>query len=151
MELEKVINNDIKEAMLARDARKLEALRAIKAALLLAKTGKEIHGGDIPETMELQLLQKLVKQRKESAEIYLSSGRTDMADEELFQAGIIEKYLPKQLSRDEIVIAVQQVIDDLKATGPKDLGKVMGVVVKQLAGKADGKEIAAIVKDLLPS
>lgn len=151
MELEKIINNDIKEAMLARDARKLDALRAIKAALLLAKTGKDIHGGEIPETVELQLLQKLVKQRKETAEIYIQSGRKDMADEELYQASIIEQYLPKQLSREEISIAVQQIIDDLKAAGPKDLGRVMGVAVKQLAGKADGKEIAAIVRELLPS
>ena len=151
MELEKVINNDIKEAMLAKDARKLESLRAIKAALLLAKTGKDIHGGEIPETIELQLLQKLVKQRRESAEIYTQGGRKDMADEELYQASIIEQYLPKQFSHEEISIAVQQIIDDLRATGPKDLGRVIGVAVKQLAGKADGKEIAAIVKELLPS
>ena len=151
MELEKVINSDIKDAMLAKDMRKLEALRAIKAALLLAKTGKDIHGGEIPEQVEMQLLQKLVKQRKESAEIYLAGGRKELADEELYQASVIEEYLPKQLSDEEISIAVRQIINDTGASGISDLGKVMGVAVKQLAGKADNKKVSAIVKELLQS
>jgi len=149
MELEKLINNDIKQAMLSRDSKKLEALRAIKAALLLAKTGKEIHGGEIPEEVEMQILKRLVKQRRESAEIYITGNRKDLADEELYQLSIIEQYLPKQLSEEEIRIAIHQVITDLGATGVKDMGKVMGTAVKQLAGKADNKTISAIVKELL--
>ena len=149
MELEKMINDDIKQAMLARDSRKLEALRAIKAALLLAKTSKDHGSGEIPESVEMSLLQKLVKQRKETAEIYINSGRQDLAEEELFQAGIIEKYLPKQLSEDEIRIAIQQIIEDVGAKDVKDLGKVMGVASKQLAGKADNKLIAGVVKEIL--
>lgn len=149
MELEKLINNDIKQAMLSRDSRKLDALRAVKAALLLAKTGKDVHGGEIPEEMEMQLLQRLVKQRRESAEIYISGNRKDLADEELYQLGIIEQYLPKQLSEEEIRIAVGQVITSLGAKGAKDMGRVMGTAVKQLAGKADNKAISAIVRELL--
>jgi uncharacterized protein YqeY len=149
MELEKMINDDIKQAMLARDSKKLEALRAIKAALLLAKTSKDHGSGEIPESVEMSLLQKLVKQRKETAEIYINSGRNDLAEEELFQAGIIEKYLPKQLSEDEIRIAIQQIITDVGAMDVKDLGKVMGVASRQLAGKADNKLIAQLVKAIL--
>jgi uncharacterized protein len=149
MELEKMINDDIKQAMLARDSRKLEALRAIKAALLLAKTSKDHSSGEIPESVELHMLQKLVKQRRESADLYISGGRQELAEEELYQAEIIEKYLPKQLSEDEIRIAIQQIINDVGATGIKDLGKVMGAASKQLAGKADNKIIAALVKEIL--
>lgn len=144
-----MINDDIKQAMLARDSKKLEALRAIKAALLLAKTSKDHGSGEIPESVEMSLLQKLVKQRKETAEIYINSGRNDLAEEELFQAGIIEKYLPKQLSEDEIRIAIQQIITDVGAMDVKDLGKVMGVASRQLAGKADNKLIAQLVKAIL--
>jgi uncharacterized protein YqeY len=149
MELERMINNDIKQAMLAKDNRKLEALRAIKAALLLEKTSKDHSSGEIPESVEMSLLQKLVKQRKESARVYTESGRNDLADEELYQAGIIEKYLPKQLSEEEIRIAVIQIISDVGAKDIKDLGKVMGVSTKQLAGKADNKLIANLVKEIL--
>ena len=101
--------------------------------------------------MELSLLQKLVKQRRETAGIYINSGRQDLADEELFQAEIIEKYLPKQLSEDEIRIAIQQIIADVGARDIKDLGKVMGAASKQLAGKADNKLIAGLVKEILTS
>ena len=149
MELEKMINEDIKQAMLTKDSRKLEALRAIKAALLLEKTSKDHSSGEIPESVEMSLLQKLVKQRKESAKVYVDGGRKDLADEELFQARIIEKYLPKQLSEEEIRIAVEQIVADLGAKDVKDLGKVMGVATKQLAGKADNKLIAGIVRDIL--
>jgi uncharacterized protein len=151
MELEKMINEDIKQAMLARDTRKLQALRAIKAAVLLAKTEKDHSGPDIPEDVELRLLQRLVKQRRESAGIYSGSGRKDLAEEELYQAGIIEQYLPRQLSEEEIRIAVEQIINDLGATTIKDMGKVMGVATKQLAGKADNKVISGLVKELLGS
>lgn len=102
MSLEILINNDIKQAMLAKDTRKLEALRAIKAALLLEKTGKDISGGEIPAEVEVKTLQRLIKQRKEAANIYTEKGRQDLADEELYQLAIIEKYLPKQLSEVEI-------------------------------------------------
>jgi uncharacterized protein YqeY len=97
----------------------------------------------------MSLLQKLVKQRKESARVYIDGGRQDLADEELYQAGIIEKYLPRQLSEEEIRIAVEQIVSDLGAKDVKDLGKVMGVATKQLAGKADNKLIANLVRDIL--
>jgi uncharacterized protein YqeY len=149
MELERMINEDIKQAMLAKDTRKLEALRAIKAALLLEKTSKDHSSGEIPESVEMQLLQKLVKQRKESAKVYIESGRDDLAKEEIYQAEIIEKYLPKQLSQEEIRIAVEQIIEDVGAKDMKDIGKVMGAATKQLAGKANNKLIASLVKDIL--
>jgi len=149
MSLEIKINNDIKQAMLARDKRKLEALRAIKAGLLLEKTGKDVSGGEIPESVEMKLLQKLVKQRKESAAIYRDNDRIEMAEEEEYQAGIIENYLPEQMSVKEIEAIVQKVIDETNASSMKDMGKVMGAVSKQLAGKADNKTISAIVRQKL--
>lgn len=149
MSLAEKINNDIKQAMLAKDKRKLEALRAIKAGLLLVKTGKDTSSGEIPETVEMQLLQKLVKQRKESAEIYKQQNREDLAEEELFQAGIIENYLPKQMSDEEIAEVVKQIVDDTGAESMKDMGKVMGAATKKLAGKADNRKISNIVKGIL--
>jgi uncharacterized protein len=149
MELEKLINEDIKQAMLAKDAKKLEALRAIKAALLLEKTGKDTSGGEIPESVELKLLQKLVKQRRESAETYIAQNRPDLAEVEIFQAQIIEKYLPEQMGADDVKKAVADVIAQTGAAGMKDMGKVMGMVSKQLEGKADNKLIATLVKELL--
>ena len=148
MELEKLINEDIKATMLARDAKKLEALRAIKAALLLEKT-KEGTTGEIPETIELKLLQKLVKQRKESAEIYKNANREDLAEKELYDASIIEKYLPGQLPDDEVKAIIQKIITDCGASSMKEMGKVMGVANKELAGKADNKLISTFVKELL--
>lgn len=149
MSLSEKINNDIKQTMLARDRRKLEALRAIKAGLLLAKTGKDVSSGEIPESVELQLLQKLVKQRKESAEIYKQQNREDLADEELFQASIIETYLPKQMSDEEITEEVKKIVAETGANSMKDMGKVMGMASKKLAGKADNKKISNIVKSIL--
>lgn len=149
MELSKKINEDIKQAMLARDKKKLEALRAIKASLLLAKTGKDVSGGEIPNEVELKLLQKLVKQRKESAEVYISQNRKDLADVELYQLSIIEKYLPEQMSREEIFEIVNKIISETGASTIKDMGKVMGIASKQLAGKADNKTISNIVKQIL--
>ena len=146
MSLEKLINNDIKAAMLAKDAKKLEALRAVKSSLLLLKTGKDISGGEIPESLEVSTLQKLVKQRKESAAIYQEKGRQEMADDELFQAGIIEKYLPEQMSEEDVEIVVLKAIESTGAGSMKDMGKVMGMVSKELAGKADNKMIANFVK-----
>lgn len=148
MSLEQQINDDIKSAMLSRDPDKLEALRAIKAALLLEKT-KEGTTGEIPETVELKMLQKLVKQRKESAEIYQAQNRKDLADAELFQAGIIEKYLPTALSEEEITAKVREIIALTGAATIRDMGKVMGIASKELAGQADNKTVSEIVKRLL--
>jgi len=148
MELEKLINNDIKNAMLARDPEKLEALRAIKAALLLEKT-KEGTTGEIPESVELKLVQKLVKQRRESADIYAAANREDLAKKERFEASIIEKYLPQQMDETELTEMIRQIIAETKATSIKDMGKVMGVASKNLAGKADNKLVSEIVKKLL--
>lgn len=150
MELEKLINEDIKQAMINKDKEKLEALRSIKAAMLLEKTGKDVTGGIIPESVELKMLQRLVKQRRESAEIYKAQGRPDLAEPEIFQAAIIEKYLPEQMTDEEVIAVVKQVIAETGATGIKDMGKVMGLASKQIAGKADNKMIAEIVKRLLP-
>jgi hypothetical protein len=149
MSLAEKINDDIKRTMLARDSRKLEALRAIKAALLIAKTGKDASSGEIPEDVEMQLLQRLVKQRKESAEVYKTQNRPDLAEEELFQSAIIEAYLPEQMSLDELRDIVKVIIGQVGATSVKDMGKVMGLASKQLAGKADNKTISVIIKELL--
>ena len=149
MELEILINNDIKQAMLAKDKEKLEALRAIKAALLLEKTGKDTTSGEIPAGVELKMLQKLVKQRRESAEIYISQNRQDLADQEIFQAKIIEKYLPEQMGEEEVKAILIDIIARVGAKEQKDLGKVMGLASKELAGKADNKTISRITKSLL--
>jgi len=148
MELEILINNDIKNAMLARDPGKLEALRAIKAALLLEKT-KEGTTGEIPESVELKLLQKLVKQRRESADIYAAANREDLAKKERFEAEIIEKYLPQQMGEAELTEKIKQIITQIQATSIKDMGKVMAAASKELAGKADNKMVSEIVKNLL--
>jgi len=145
MALEEKINSDIKTAMLARDSAKLEALRAVKSAILLLKTSPEGYTDDT----EIKALQKMVKQRKETADIYVSQSRKDLANVELFQAGIIEAYLPKQMSEEEIKSEIAKIISSVDATSPADMGKVMGVASKQLAGKADGKIISTIVKELL--
>lgn len=134
---------------MAKESQKLEALRAIKAALLLAKTSKEAAGGDLPEEAGLKLLQKLIKQRQESADIYRSNGRNDLAEQEMFQAGIIENYLPKQLGEDEIRAGLVKIIQETGASSIKDMGRVMGMASKEFAGKADNKVIADLVKQLL--
>ncbi len=134
--------------MIAKDKVKLEALRAVKSAILIAKTEKG--GGDVltPET-ELKLLQKQVKQRKESAEIYLQQNRPELAEKELAEASVIEVFLPKMLSDEELTSEVKKIIETVGAKGPSDMGKVMGVASKSLAGKADGKAVAEKVKLLL--
>ena len=147
--LEKLINNDIKNAMLQRDKEKLNALRAIKAALLLEKTGKDISGGEIPESVELKVLQKLVKQRKEASAIYRENDRFDLAKDEEYQANIIENYLPEQIDETEIETVVKQIIVDVGATNMKDMGRVMGMATKQLAGRADNGVVSKIVRNLL--
>ncbi|MGB3949116.1 MAG: GatB/YqeY domain-containing protein [Bacteroidia bacterium] len=145
MALEEKINADIKAAMLAKEATKLEALRAMKSAILLLKTSPEGY----TDESETKALQKMVKQRKETADIYKTQNRADLAETELFQAGIIESYLPKQMSEDEIKAEVAKIIASVGATSPADMGKVMGVATKQLAGKADGKIVSTFVKELL--
>lgn len=149
MSLEVQINNDIKQAMLNKDKAVLESLRAIKSAILLLKTGKDAVNGEVSEAAEVAMLQKLVKQRKEAAEIFVQQNRQDLADDELFQAGIIERYLPKQLSREEIETDVKAIIAEVGATSPKDMGKVMGQASKHFAGKADNRVVSEIVKSLL--
>ena len=149
MELEKLINNDLKEAMKAKDKRKLEALRAIKSALLLEKTGKDVADGEIPDSVEIKMLRKLVKQRKDAAVIYREQNRPDLAEEEEYQAGIIEKYLPQQLSEEQVKEIVEKVIVDMEAKSMKDMGKVMGQATKVIAGRADNKLVSQIVRTRL--
>ena len=149
MNLEILINDDIKSAMRERDKKKLEALRAIKAALLLEKTGKDTNSGEIPESVEIKLLRKLVKQRKEAATIYREQGRADLAEEEEYQAKIIENYSPEQMDESAIETVVSQIIRDVGAESIKDMGKVMGMATKQLAGKADNRIVSGIVRKLL--
>ena len=149
MALETTIMADIKAAMLARDQKKLEALRAIKAQILLEKT----KGGntELTEAAELSLLQKLVKQRKESATIYEQNGRQELADEEKFQASVIEAYLPKPLSDEELRNIIKDIIAQTGSSSIKDMGKVMGMATKQVAGKADNSKVSMMVKEMLNS
>ncbi|MGN0003276.1 MAG: GatB/YqeY domain-containing protein [Sphingobacterium composti] len=148
MSLEQKINQDIKAAMIAKDAVRLRGLRAVKAAILLAKTEKA--GVDeLSEDAEIKVLQKLVKQRKESGEIYKEQGREDLFQTEFEEQQVIEEYLPKQLSREEIEVVIKNIIAETGAAGMKDMGKVMGAANVQLAGKADGKTISEIVKSSL--
>ncbi|MFM2285725.1 MAG: hypothetical protein RLZZ543_1222 [Bacteroidota bacterium] len=147
MSLEEKINADIKSAMLAKEKEKLEALRAVKSAVLLAKTEKV--GAELSDDVELKLLQKLVKQRRESAAIYIQQNRPELADAETFQADIIEKYLPAQMSPEEVRVVLQELAAELGVTSVKDMGKVMGAASQKLAGRADGKLISTIVKEIL--
>ncbi len=148
MSLELKINGDIKNAMLARDAKKLEALRAIKAALLLEKA-KEGAAAEIGEEVELKILQKMIKQRRESADIYSQAGRPELAEKELYDASVIETYLPQQMSEAEVTAIIQNIVTQTGASSVKDMGKVMGAASKELVGKADNKMISVIVKNLL--
>ena len=147
MTIEKQINEDIKSAMKARDSKKLAALRAIKAAMLLEKTkGADM---EIPDEVELSIIQKLVKQRKEAAELYTNQNRPDLAEEEAYQAGIIEAYLPEQMSEEDIRARVKEIIAQTGAEGMKDMGKVMGQAAKAMQGLADNKVISGIVRSEL--
>lgn len=151
MSLEITINNDIKAAMIAKDKKKLAALRAIKAALLLEKTGKDTATSEVPESVEMKLLQKLVKQRKEAAELYHQQNRADLAEEEEYQAEIIEAYLPKQMDEETLKVEISKIVEETGAASMKDMGKVMGMASKKFAGQADNKMISNIVKELLNS
>jgi len=148
MGLEQKIMAELKTAMLAKDEAGLRSLRAVKAAILLVKTA-EGGGGELKEDDEVKLLQKLVKQRKDSLEIFQKQNRPDLAKKEEEEIAVIEKFLPKQLSAAELKEAIAKIIGDVGASSPSDLGKVMGIASKQFAGKADGKTISALVKELL--
>lgn len=142
------VNEDIKKAMLAREKDKLEALRAIKAGFLLAKTEK---GGmdELPPEVEMKVIQKLIKQRRESADIYKQQNRMDLYDKEVLEANVIETYLPAQMSDEEINTIIKGVIEKVGAKSAADFGKVMGVAAKELSGKVDGKIISQKVKEML--
>ena len=148
MSLEQKIMSDLKTAMLAKDEKSLRGLRAIKAAILLAKTS-EGAGGELKDDDEIKLLQKLVKQRKDSLEIYQQQNRSDLAQKEQEEIEVIEKFLPKQLSAEELQLEVKKIIAETGATSSADMGKVMGAATKKLSGKADGKTISAAVRELL--
>ncbi len=148
MSLFDTINNDIKKAMLARDHTRLEALRGIKKEFLEAKTAKGADG-ELTDEMANKILAKMLKQRRESAEIYKSQNRDDLAQSELGEASVIEEYLPKPLTEEELVAALKEIIARVGATTAKEMGKVMGVASKELAGRADGKAISAKVRELL--
>lgn len=148
MDLFETINGDIKKAMLAREQVRLETLRGIKKEFLEAKTAKG-SDGTLSDDVAMKILAKMVKQRKETAEIYASQSRPELAEAELLEASIIEEYLPKQFSDEELTVALQAIIEQVGATSAKDMGKVMGVASKQLSGKAEGRAISAKVKELL--
>ena len=148
MSLQQQVMQRMKEAMKTKDTLALEALRAIKSALLLAQT-ESGSKSDLSEDAELKLLQKLVKQRKDSATIFMEQGRDDLAKPELDQAAVISQFLPEQMSVEEIEKVVTSIIEETGASSMKDMGRVMGMASKQLAGKADGKTISAVVKQKL--
>lgn len=147
MSLELKINDDLKQAMKAKDQVSLRGIRAIKSAIMLLKTDGS--GADINEDVEIKLLQKLVKQRKDSLDIYEKQNREDLAVKEREEIAVIEKYLPEQLGAEELEGIIKGIIDQTGASSMRDMGKVMGMASKQLAGKADGKTISAVVKTLL--
>jgi len=148
MNLKERINEDIKQAMLGKRKEELTALRSIKSAILLAETEKGVKE-DISEEVEMKLLMKAAKQRKESGDLFKKEGREDLADKEFFELEIISNYLPKQMGEEEVRAALTVIIESIGASSPADMGKVMGAATKQLAGKADGKMISTIVKELL--
>lgn len=148
MSLEQKIMTDLKAAMIAKDEVALRSLRAVKAAILLAKTA-EGSVGELKQNDEMKLLQKLVKQRKDSLEIFQQQNRGDLAKKEEEEIAVIEKFLPTQMSADQLKEEVKKIIETVGATSPADMGKVMGAASKELAGKADGKTISSVVKELL--
>jgi hypothetical protein len=147
MTLEEKINLDLKDAMKAKDKVALRGIRAIKAAILLANTDGS--GEELNEEKEIKLIQKLIKQRRDSLDIYEKQNREDLAVQEREEIEIIEKYLPKQLNEEELTAVLREIIAQTGASSAKDMGKVMGAASKALAGKADGKTISALVKNLL--
>ena len=150
MNLETQIMGQLKEAMKAKNTIALEALRAVKSELLLAKTSGGANG-ELSEDQEIALLQKLVKQRKEAAEQFEANARQELAEKELAQAEVIQQFQPAQLTDEELTMAIKEIVAEVGATSPKDMGKVMGAASSKLAGKAEGKLISAKVKDILAS
>jgi uncharacterized protein len=150
MSLKQKIDADIKAAMLAKSKEELDALRSIKSMILLAETEKGVTA-EITSDTESKLLMKAAKQRKESADIFQQQNRTDLAEKELFQLSVISRYLPKQLSAEALEAELKKIIAEVGATGPQDVGKVMGAATKKLAGLAEGKAISDTVKKLLAS
>lgn len=148
MALFEQISEDIKKAMLAKDKVSLEALRGIKKEMLEAKTAKGA-SGDLTDEAAVKILQKMVKQRRDSAEIYKQQNRPELAENELAEMAVIERYLPKQMTEEELSAALKEIIAEVGATSAKEMGKVMGVASKKLAGKADGRLISEKVKSLL--
>ena len=148
MELFDIISNDIKEAMKAKDKVALDTLRNIKKVLLEAKTAPGA-GDTVSDETAIKLIQKLVKQGKESAQLYNSQNRPELANEELAQVAIMERYLPEQMDENEIKAILSEIVSQTGANSPKEMGKVMGIATKQLAGKADGRLISKLVKELL--
>ncbi len=142
------VSEDIKKAMLAREKVRLEALRGAKKEFLEAKTAKGANG-ELSDEAATKILVKMVKQRKESAKIYTENNRQELADNELAEAAVLEEYLPKQLSAEELEKEIAAIISETGATGPKEMGKVMGVATKRLAGRAEGRAISEMVKTLL--
>lgn len=150
MSLKQKIDADIKAAMLAKNKEELDALRSIKSMILLAETEKGV-SAEITSDTESKLLMKAAKQRKESADIFQQQNRADLAEKELFQLNVISRYLPKQLSAEELEAELKKIIAEVGAKGPQDVGKVMGMATKKLAGLAEGKAISDTVKKLLAS
>jgi hypothetical protein len=150
MSLFEQINEDIKDAMRAKAKAKLEPLRSVKAAFLNAKTEKGVVG-ELDADAELKVIQKLIKQRKDAATLYKDNGRMDLYEKEMFEAEVIEAYLPAQLSDEELTSAVKDIVVKVGAAGPQDMGKVMGMASKELSSKAEGRAIAAKVKEVLSS
>jgi uncharacterized protein YqeY len=148
MNLFDTISEEIKKAMLAKDKVRLEALRGIKKEFLEAKTAKGAND-ELSDETAIAILQKMVKQRKDSAEIYTSQGRPDLAEDEIAQIKVIQDFLPSQLTAEELETAVKKIITEVGATSMKDMGKVMGIATKELAGKAEGRAISEMVKKLL--
>jgi uncharacterized protein YqeY len=150
MSLKQQIDTDIKNAMKAKNKEELQTLRSIKSMILLAESEKGA-AENLSEDAEMKLLMKAAKQRKESAETYKENGRDELAQAELFELDVIERYLPKQMSEQELRSKLEDIINKVGASGPQDMGKVMGVATKELAGKADGKMISQLVKQILAS
>ncbi len=148
MSLEITLNNDIKDAMKAKDRIRLEALRGIKKEVIEAKTAKGANA-ELSDTDIVKIIQKMVKQRKDSADLYKGQNREDLAEKELAEVDAISVYLPAQMSHEELISAIKAIIENVGATSMKEMGKVMGVASKELAGKAEGKDISAAVKELL--
>lgn len=150
MSLKQQIDTDIKNAMKAKNKEELQTLRSIKSMILLAESEKGAEE-NLTEDAEMKLLMKAAKQRKESAETYKENGREELAEGELLELEVIERYLPKQMSEEELKAKLQEIIAKVGASGPQDMGKVMGAATKELAGKADGKMISQFVKQMLAS